>query len=61
MKVDTRNMDTRTAACYAVLAAYVVFLILMFYRSQRQDRQLSAIDRRTKHLRDAVASGGFDA
>lgn len=56
MRVST--MNTRKAAYYGLLAAYVVFMVAMVLRSQRTDRQLAAIDRRTKHLRDAAVSGG---
>jgi len=56
-----QSMNTRKAAYYAVIAAYVVFIVAMLLRSQRQDRQLSAIDRRTRQLREMPASGRFDA
>ncbi|ALJ99666.1 hypothetical protein BGV91_gp03 [Haloarcula californiae icosahedral virus 1] len=56
-----RSMNTQKAVYYSLLAAYVVFMVAMLLRSQRTDRQLSAIDRRTRQLREMAATGGFDA
>jgi len=61
MRLSTTNMDTRKALYYAGLAAYLVFMVAMMQRSIRRDRQLSAIDRQTRQLREMAVSGGFQA
>jgi len=55
-----KSMNTRKAAYYAVLAAYIVFMVAMLLRSQRTDRQLSNIENRVEHINRIAASGGLD-
>ena len=60
MRLST-NFDTRQAFYYSLIAAYILFILLMTMRSIKRDRQLSTIENQIGQLREMVASEGLDA